>query len=199
MRLEFLGNGVDSMKNIFKSSLMGIAALLLLASVAHAQLGTSTGTTTLSVAVAAEAALTIGGGGTTSLISSGSNFSSYGGTTNLTYFIRTTVSGGIGHITSKVTADFSPAGGPSVATPPTAGDALTYTCSASSPGNNGTATPCTTQTSSTTVTTPVVDFGADARSLLGGNTASVAWTLTNDPKYKTGSYSATVTFTISAT
>jgi hypothetical protein len=27
----------------------------------------------------------------------------------------------------------------------------------------------------------------------------VAWTLKNDPLYKTGSYSATVTFTVSAT
>jgi hypothetical protein len=33
---------------------------------------------------------------------------------------------------------------------------------------------------------------------MGGNTASMGWTLTNDPKYQTGSYSATVTITISA-
>jgi hypothetical protein len=31
------------------------------------------------------------------------------------------------------------------------------------------------------------------------NTVSVSFTLTDDPKYKTGSYSATLTWTISAT
>jgi hypothetical protein len=46
----------------------------------------------------------------------------------------------------------------------------------------------------------VATFGADAHTATfpGGDTATTTWTLTNDPKYKTGSYSATVTFTISA-
>ena len=52
---------------------------------------------------------------------------------------------------------------------------------------------------STSVQTNVATFGADNRSLFAGNSETVAWTLTNDPKYKTGAYSATVTFTISAT
>src|SRR5215470_20202852 len=136
--------------------------LLVTASVAHAQLGTSTGTTTVNVTVAAEAALNITNG-TTNLTSTGTNFSNYTGSTSLTYFIRTTQSTGAGSLTLKVTADFSPSGGPSVGTPPTAGDALSYTCN------------------------------------VAANAATVSWTLTNDPKYKTGSYSATVTFTISAT
>jgi hypothetical protein len=94
-----------------------------------------------------------------------------------------------------VTTDFSPSGGPSVANPPTAGDALTYSCTVSTPG-----TPCSgTQTASTTSSTPVASFGANARSDRAGNSGSVAWTLTNDPLYETGSYSAVVTFTVSAT
>jgi hypothetical protein len=161
----------------------------------------STGTTTVSVTIGAEAALTVGGGGATNLSSVGTNFADYTGSTNLTYFIRTSASGGTGAITLKVTTDFACAsGGPCVATPPSPGDALTYSCAVANPGNGGTATPCSgSQAASTTTTTPVGSFGADAHSLSSGNSGSVSWTLTNDPKYKTGTYSAVVTFTISAT
>jgi hypothetical protein len=44
----------------------------------------------------------------------------------------------------------------------------------------------------------VVTFGADAKSAMAGNSGSVDWTLTNDPQYSTGTFTATVTFTISA-
>jgi len=175
------------------------ASLLLTASLAHAQLGSSTGVTTVNVTVSAEAALTAVTA-STNLTSTGTNFSNYTGSTSLTYFIRTKASGGTGSIVLQVTTDFPCAsGGPCVATPPTSGDALSYTCTVANPGNNGTATPCTgSQTASTTAQTSVATFGADARSLFAGNSASVSWTLSNDPKYKTGSYTATVTFTISA-
>jgi hypothetical protein len=142
---------------------------------------------------AAEAALTVSS--PTPLTAAGTVFNNYTGSTTLTYFIRTTLSTGSGSITLKVTTDFSPANGPSVTTPPTAGDALKYTCGGAAP-----ATPCTgSQTASTSASTPVVTFGADAHTTTtSGSTATTAWTLTNDPVYKTGSYSATVTFTISA-
>ena len=175
-------------------ALVGVA-LLLTASLAHAQLGTSTGTTTVSVTVAAEAALNITNG-STPLTSTGTNFTNYTGSTGLTYYVRTTQSGGSGSITLKVTTDFSPANGPSVTTPPSTGDKLAYTCSLT-----GVGTACTgSVTSSTSASTSVATFGADAHTVTfpGGDTATTAWTLTNDPKYKTGSYSATVTFTISA-
>ena len=173
-------------------------ALLLTASLALAQLGATTGTTTVSVAVTAEAGLTVGTG-TTTLTESGTNFSSYTGTTSMTYYIRTTASGGSGYIELEVTTDFTPTGGPSVGSPPSTGDALKYSCTVAAPGNSGTATACTNpSTAATSSETSVATFGANARSLIGGNTASVSWTLTNDPKYQTGSYSATVTFTISA-
>jgi hypothetical protein len=171
------------------------AALLVTASLAHAQLGTSSGTTTVSVTVGAEAALTAITG-TTALTSTGTNFTNYTGTTSLTYYVRTTQSGGSGSITLKVTSDFSPANGPSVTTPPSTGDKLAYTCTISGAG-----TACTgSVTSSTSSSTNVVTFGAGAHTVTfpGGDTATTAWTLTNDPKYYTGSYSATVTYTISA-
>jgi len=176
-------------KNLFLTAL----GLLLTASLAHAQLGTTTGTSTVSVAVAAEAALSAITG-TSTLSSSGTNFSTYTGTTSLTYFIRTTPTTGSGSIVLKVTTDFAPTGGPSVGSPPTAGDALTYNCTVSSPG-----TACTGPlTASTSSTTSVATFGANAHSTFAGNSASVAWSLTNDPQYKVGTYTATVTFTISA-
>jgi hypothetical protein len=166
---------------------------------ANAQLGSGTGTTTLNVTVGAEAGLTVAA--TSNLTSVGTNFTSFTGTTALTYYIRTTQSTGAGSITAKVTTDFAPAGGPSVATPPTAGDALNYTSSGTAPGNNGTGAVMAFAgvTASTSAQTNVATFGADDRSLFAGNSESVAWTLTNDPKYKTGAYAATVTFTISAT
>ena len=153
----------------------------------------ATGTTTVSVTVGAEASIQIDTS-TTSLTSVGTLFSDYTGTTSLTYKIRTTASGGSGTITSQVTSDFSPANGPSVASPPTAGDTLAYTCTVSAPG-----TACSgSQTSSTSSATSVATFGANARSAKAGNSGSVSWTLSNDPRYQTGSYSATVTFSIAA-
>ena len=59
-----------------KKLLLSALGLLLTASLAHAQLGTTTGTTTVSVAVAAEAALTAITG-TSTLASTGTNFSTY--------------------------------------------------------------------------------------------------------------------------
>src|SRR5207245_9521251 len=108
--------------------------------------------------------------------------------------MRTNKVGGSGTITLQVTSDFSPANGPSVGTPPTAGDTLAYTCTVAAPG-----TPCAgSVTSSTASATSVATFGANAHSASIGNSASVAWTLSDDPLYETGSYSATATFTISA-
>ena len=168
--------------------------VLALAGAAHAQFA-ATGTTTVSVAIGPEAALQINTG-TSTLTAAGTTFNSnYTGTTSLTYKVRTTKVGGSGSITLKVTTDFGPAGGPSVLTPPTAGDTLAYTCTLTAPGSA-----CSgSQTSSTGASTPVGTFGTDAKSASAGNGGSVAWTLTNDPQYSTGTYTATVTFTISAT
>jgi len=136
------------------------------------------------------------------LAKTGTAFNNFTGTLSISYRERTTQSTGGGTITVKATADFTPANGPSIHTPPTAGDALTYTCSAATLGTN-----CSgTQTVSTTTSTNVVTFSASECTGGGGscsstnpNTMTVSFTLTDDPKYKTGSYSATLTFTISAT
>jgi hypothetical protein len=187
------------LKKLIMTSILLAIASPFIAFPANAQLGTGTGATTLSVTVGAEAGLTVAA--TSTLTSVGTNFATYTGTTALTYYIRTTQTTGAGSITAKVTTDFAPAGGPSVLTPPSVGDALSYTSSGTAPGNNavGNVMAFTGITASTTAQTNVATFGADNRSLLAGNSESVAWSLSNDPKYKTGAYSATVTFTISAT
>ena len=172
-----------------KTSLIIVACILLATASLAAQ------TTTLSVAVGPEASLTVNTGTTTMTTGSTTFGSPYTGTTNLTYQIRTTKVGGTGTLTLKVTADFAGTGGPSVTTPPTTGDALTYTCTVSSPG-----TACTgSQTASTASTTPLGTWGTAANSTKVGNSASVAWSLTDDPMYATGTYTATTTFTIAST
>jgi hypothetical protein len=173
--------------------LLAGAVVALVQSPALAQFGPS-GTTTLSVAVGPEAAIRINTSNST-LATTGNAFTSnFTGSTSFTYKIRTSKSGGTGTIGVQVTTDFSPGSGPSVANPPTAGDALSYSCTLTAP-----ATACTgQQTASTTSTTPVATFGADAHSGNNGNNGSLSWSLTNDPKYGTGTYTATVTFTISA-
>ena len=150
----------------------------------------ATGTTTLSVTVAPAAAIQINTA-TTTLTTSGSVFGAvYSGTTSFTYKMRTTFASGTGTITLQVTSDFSPANGPSVA----GGDPLTYTCTLAS----GTA--CTGSVSaSTAAATSVGTFGANAHSIDAGDAGSTAWSLANLPHYRTGTYTATVTFTISAT
>jgi hypothetical protein len=77
---------------------------------------------------------------------------------------------------------------------------VTYVCSAPSIG-----TACSgTQTLSTTTTTPVITFAASSCTGTGcpGTTpqsVQVRFTLANSSQYKTGTYSATLTFTVSAT
>lgn len=171
------------------------AVLLVAASTAFAQLGTTGPTGTLTLSVGAEAGLVVNTA-TTTLLESGSgiNFQPYTGITSLTYYIRTS-STGTGTIGLRVSTDFAGTGGPSVASPPTPSDALTYVPTVSSPG-----TAAAGQTASISSTsTPVATFGGNAHSLYAGNSASVAWSLTNDPLYAVGAYTATITYTISAT
>jgi hypothetical protein len=148
--------------------------------------------TTVSVTVGAEGLLTIPAATT---LSGAGGFANYTGSTAFNYMIRTNAAGSV---TLQVSTDFSPTLGPSVAVPPTAGDALTYSCTAA-----GTSTPTACSgpvTASTTTTTSVLTVGANKYSAASpGDTGTVSWTLTNDPKYKVGTYTATVQFTISAT
>lgn len=172
--------------------LLGVATILLLAaSFSYAQT-TGTATSTLNLTVGNEAVIQITAN--PALASGTTTFSDYLSTTSLLYFIRTNQTTGSGSITVQATSDFSPVGGPSIASPVN-GDKLTYTCAVSTPG-----TQCTGTQTVTTLNTayPVATFGINAQSAKAGNTGSVSWDLSNDPAYKTGSYTADLTFTISA-
>jgi hypothetical protein len=135
------------------------------------------------------------------LTKTGTAFNNFTGSLTIDYRARTTQSTGGGTITVEATSDFTPANGPSIASPPSTGDALTYTCSAATLGTN-----CSGPlTVSTAASTNVVTFsatectgGGGSCSSISPNTMTLNFTLTDDPKYKTGSYSATLTFTISA-
>ncbi len=163
-----------------------LAVILALAVPAAYGQFAATGTTNLTLTVGPEAALSVTE--STPLTSVGAIFADFTGLTPFTYKIRTSRTGGTGSITAQVTSNFE-AGGPSAAT----GD-LRYTCSVTAPG-----TGCAdTVTASTTAATNVAGFGANARSTLAGNSGSVSWSLVNNPQYETGSYTAVVTFTISA-
>ena len=139
---------------------------------------------------------------TTILTNTGSVFNNYTGNTSITYKARTGTSVATAAITVRATSDFSPSGqGLSVGA---SGGPLTYTCSGTLTGGF---TPCSgTPTVSTTTATNVVSMAASA--CTGGsspcsgvnpNTVTVNFTLTNKPSYKTDVYSATLTWTISAT
>ena len=140
--------------------------------------------------------------GTLTLTETGTTFGSYTGSLAIQYDARTSPGGSGGSITVKATADFLPSGGPSITSPPTSGDALRYTCSGATLGSgcSGTQTVSTT-TSTNVLTIPVSECtgGGGSCSSTSPNTVSVNFTLTDDPRYSTGSYSATLTFTISAT
>ncbi|MGO9435024.1 MAG: hypothetical protein ACLP00_12145 [Terracidiphilus sp.] len=175
--------------------LLTVASMLLLgASLSHAQ-SSNTATANLSVTVGAEAAIVVN---SSPAFTSSGIFGNYTSTTALTYYVRTITSG---TVTVEITTDFSTGGangGPSVASPPTSGDLLTYSCTAAAP-SIGTATPCSSAvTASTTTATSVVAFGSNTQSAKAGNSASTSWTLTNDPSYKAGSYTAVATYTIAA-
>ncbi|MEO5923211.1 MAG: hypothetical protein ABIR70_05220 [Bryobacteraceae bacterium] len=168
---------------------MKTPALLLMIVAIVPVLAQTTGTSTLQVAVGTEAKITVNTA--TTALTSSMAFGAYTGTTNFTYSFRTATANGTGTIQVQITSDFSPAGGPSVGTPPSPGDTLAYTCTV------GTGTACSgSQTASASSQTSVATVGANAH--IADATGSVAWSLTNDPVYQTGTYNATATFTISA-
>src|SRR5437773_727125 len=101
---------------------MAVAAL----GIAPAAFGLDTGNSTLGVSVGAEASISVTS--STTLNAANTKFGGFSGTTNFTYKIRTTETGGSGSITVQVTAFGT--GGPAIAD-------LAYTCSGAASG-----TPC---------------------------------------------------------
>jgi hypothetical protein len=174
-----------------KKLLMVASIMLVAASASYGQV-TSVPTTTLNLTVGSEAAIVVG---TTTGFSTSTTFAPYTTSTPFTYYIRTGKTAGTGSITVQFDSDWSGSGGPSISAPPSGGDALSYVNTVQSPGTASS----TGSIASVGTAYNVASFGANATSAISGNAAnSVAWSLTNDPKYAQGSYSITATFTISA-
>ncbi len=156
---------------------------------------TVTATQTLSAVLSPKGKVSVSP--TISLISSGTAFTTYSGTLPVQYYIRTSA-GAAGTITVQATSDFSPAGGPLVTS-----NNLTYTCTGATLG-----TACSgTQTVSRTLQTPVLNVSSAGGTCTGGggscsaaapNSVSINLSLPNTPTFSTGTYSAQLTFTISA-
>ena len=170
-----------------------VAAVLLFV---PAFLLSATGTTTQTLSASINAIGKLSVPASLTVTSAGTTFVAYSGNLSVSYRARTTAGTGSGSLTLRATADFSPTGGPSIAT-----GQLTYTCSAATLG----AACSGTQTASVASQTSVVTMGADLCTGGGGscsaanpNTVQSTFTLSNNPAYKTGTYSATLTFTISA-
>jgi hypothetical protein len=163
-------------RNLF--TVFAVAAMTLTPTVFAAD------TSALNISVGPEATFASAFSATT-LTAADTKFGGFSGTTNFNYKIRTSQEGGTGSITVQVTA-FGTNG-------PSPSD-LAYTCTAPSSG-----TPCSSSTTASTASaTSVVSFGADAHSSDSGDSGSVVWSLVDRPTVKTGSYSSTATFTISA-
>lgn len=168
----------------------GLAVLLSLTAMSSAQ--TLTQSFTASVAALGKVSVPA----SVSLTQAGSTFLAFSGTTSVSYRVRTS-SAGSSTITLQATSDFTPAGGPTAAT-----GQLTYTCSSPTLGSA-----CSgTQAVRTTSQTPVLNISGASCTGGGGscssadpNTLSITFGLPNSPSYQTGSYTAQITFTISAT
>ena len=169
-------------------------ALLLgcLSSPKEIQADTMTVSNTLNAFINANGSLSVPGSAT--LTHTGTIFDTFTGAVTVQYRARTTAAGG-GNVTLKVTQDFQ-TGGPSVAL----GD-LTYTC-----GSAGLGTACGSSTASTSSATSVVTLPSSACTGGGSpcsssdpNTVIVTFTLADRPAVSTGTFTANVQFTISAT
>lgn len=151
-----------------------------------------TGSQTLSANLGAQAKLAVVQSSVT-LLHTGATFASFTGAVTVQYKVRTTPAGS-STLVVQAAGDFSPANGPSIAN-----SDLTYTCSGATLG-----TACSgTQTMRTTSTTNVITVGGGACTGSGcagsdPNSVSISLTLADSPTFKTGSYSTSLTFSISS-
>lgn len=182
------------MSQIRLCDLLYAAAAYLILAAMPCQAAVATAVQSVSVSIAAQGRLYFPASAT--LTRTGGPFTPYSGPLAFTYRVRTTSSGSA-TVTVQASGDFTPAGGPSLAS-----GALTYTCS-----SDGYASPCTgTQTVSTSTQRPVLNLGAGACTGGGSGCSSndpaagtAQFRLGNDTVVPTGNYSVQLVFTISCT
>jgi hypothetical protein len=114
------------------------------------------------------------------------------GSLTVNYWARTSEAGG-GSVTVQAGTAFSPAGGPSIAD-------VTYFCSGATLGagcsGNQSLTP-STQTPAVSLPAAVCTGGGSTCSTQEPNSVLLTFSAPDKPLYKTGTYSAQITFTIS--
>lgn len=154
---------------------------------------TATATQTLSVNTGAIGKLAVVPSNV-SLVHTGAIFENFAGAVTVQYQVRTTVSTGSSFITVQAASDFSPANGPSIA-----GSDLTYACSGATVGTACSGIKVVSASSQTSVVT--VGSGVCTGDGCGGaspNSVTVNLNLVDSPAFKSGSYSTSLTFSISA-
>lgn len=151
-----------------------------------------TATQTLSANLGAQAKLAVVQPSVT-LLHTGTTFADFTGSVTVQYKVRTKASGSSTLIV-KAATDFSPANGPSIANAD-----LTYTCSGATLGSACSGSLSVQTTSQTNVVT--VGAGTCTGSGCAGsnpNSVSISLTLVDSPTFKTGNYTTSLTFSISA-
>jgi hypothetical protein len=162
--------------------------MVILPSVAWGEIQTTT--QTLSAIISPAGKLSIPGN--VSLSSSSGQFASFSGNLLVSYWARTS-DGGNGTVAVQASSEFSPPGGPLVAS-------VTYYCTGATLGTgcSGTHTIHTTsQTSVVSIPGGVCTGGGGTCSGEEPNAVQLHFALPNKPHYKTGSYSVQLMFTIS--
>lgn len=176
-----------------KSFLIGFVKLAMFLGYATGAFANSVSATqTLSANVGAKAKLSVVQSNVT-MVHVGATFANYAGAVTVQYKVRTTPSGS-STLLVQAASDFLPANGPSIAN-----SDLTYTCSGATLGSA-----CAgSQIVQTTSQTNVVTVGAAVCTGSGctgsdPNSVSISLTLVDSPTFKTGSYTTSLTFSISA-
>lgn len=176
-----------------RNRLLGAAAIALLPSLAFSFQFFGSQNQSLTVQPAPDGALSVPS--SASLTSAGTLFQPFTGNLLINYDVRTTPSGSAS-MTIQAASDFSPAGGPSVAS-----GNLTYTCGAASLGTacvGATTVSTSSQTAVVNVGSGVCTGGGGACSSTSPNTVQMNFVLTDNPSFRTGTYSANLTLSISA-
>lgn len=178
-----------------RAGLIAVAAFggILAGPLGHSDTATVTQTLNAQLAATGKVSVPV----SISLTATGAAFSPYTGSLTVNYRVRSTTTGIGGSITVQSTAEFAPSGGPTVAS-----GVLAYTCSGATLGTGCSGTAAMSLVSATNVLTipaSACTGGGGSCSSANPNTVTTNFSLVDDPTYKTGSYSASITFTISST
>jgi hypothetical protein len=163
--------------------------VLLLPVIATSDMQTTTQSMSLNVSPYGEVSLPA----SVTLLATGSQFAgNLAGSMTVSYWARTSIASG-GSLTVEASSSFSPSGGPSISD-------VTYLCSGATLGaacSGSQALATSTQTAVVALPSCACTGGGGACSTAEPNTVLLTLSAPDKPGYKTGTYSAQITFTIS--